>query len=97
MSRGKYLWHILGLSPTASVAFQAGPSFSLCPKYKRWQCGNSQATAICARLAFFGVDESVGEGSSMISLESHGTSDEDAAGDLDHRDVVRSKCWQARA
>ena len=56
-----------------------------------------QATAICARLAFFWVGESEGVGSSMVTLESHGTSDEGAAGDLDHRDVVRSKCWQSRA
>jgi hypothetical protein len=36
---------------------------------------NSQATAICARLAFFGSDESEGVDSSMVTLESHGTSD----------------------
>lgn len=48
---------------------------------------NSQATAICARLVFFG-GESEGVGSSMITLESHGTRDGDGAVDLDRRDVV---------
>lgn len=32
----------------------------------------------------------------MLTLESHGMKDEDVAGDLDHRDVVRGKWTQAR-
>jgi hypothetical protein len=48
-----------------------------------------QATAICARLALFGGDESEGVESPMVSLESHGTSD---GGVADHRDVVTGKC-----
>ena len=48
---------------------------------------DSQATAICARLAFFGGD-SEGVVSSMMTLESHGTRDGDVAADLDHHNVV---------
>jgi hypothetical protein len=57
---------------------------------------DSQATAICARLALFGGD-SEGVGSSMMPLESHGTKDVCVAIDPDHHDVVRGRSTQAKA
>jgi len=56
---------------------------------------NSQATAICARLAFFGA-ESEDVGSSMISFESHITNGGVVAVDLNLRDV-RGEWTQTRA
>jgi len=62
-------------------------NFQPSPQFQEMTAWNSQATAICARLAFFGGD-SEGVGSSMMTLGSHGTKDGDVAVDLDHRDVV---------
>jgi len=62
-------------------------NFQPSSRFQEMTAWNSQATAICARLAFFGGD-SEGVGSSMVTLESHGPKDGDVAVDLDHRDVV---------